>query len=170
MHGQHEGFGLAETGKLVLGLAWGGQAAPAVPSCSIKMQEIGLQPHQGANIHAGSCRLRLPDGDLLYSCVLFLMSTSCNRPCKTEGGELLLINVHCFQGACSRGSAGRIRIRWAVTRHSVAERCAHTRACIHTGMHTHMHTHMHARRSSCLDTDATTNPLLPPCPGLSAGP
>lgn len=121
----------------MLGLAWGGQAAPAMPSCSIKMQEIGLWTHQGANIHAGSCRLRLPDGDLLYSCVLFLMRTSCNRHYKIEGGELLLINVHCLQGACSRGSAGRIRLRWAVTCHSVAERCAHTRACTHTCTHTH---------------------------------
>lgn len=74
--GQPEGFGPDKTGlsRGYCGLAWYGQA-PLVrwPCPSVEMQEIGLQLTQlpgytgDADIHAGSCRLRLPDGDLLSS-------------------------------------------------------------------------------------------------------
>lgn len=51
----------------------GSTGLPAVPSPSVEMQEIGLQLARppgytgDADVHAGSCRLRLPDGDLLSS-------------------------------------------------------------------------------------------------------
>lgn len=43
---------------------------PAMPSPSVEMQEIGLLPPmytRDEELHAGSCRIRLPDGDLLSS-------------------------------------------------------------------------------------------------------
>ena len=64
---------------------------------------------------------------------VFLMRTSCNRPCKTQGGELLLINVRCLQGKWKGGSAGKIRFRWAAAHHSTAETYAH--------LHVHVPTH-----------------------------
>lgn len=39
---------------------------PAMPSPSPEMQEIGLYTRH-EELHAGSCRIRLPDGDLLSS-------------------------------------------------------------------------------------------------------
>lgn len=63
------------TGVLWTGMVQAGSAGLlAMPSPSVEMQEIGLQLAQPpgytgeADIHAGSCRLRLPDGDLLSSC------------------------------------------------------------------------------------------------------
>lgn len=52
----------------------GSTGLPAMPSPSVEMQEIGLwltRPPgytRDADVHAGACRLRLPDGDLLSSC------------------------------------------------------------------------------------------------------
>lgn len=43
---------------------------PAMPSPSVEMQEIGLllpMYTRDEELHAGSCRIRLPDGDLLSS-------------------------------------------------------------------------------------------------------
>lgn len=42
----------------------------AMPSPSVEMQEIGLllpMYTRDEELHAGSCRIRLPDGDLLSS-------------------------------------------------------------------------------------------------------
>lgn len=66
----------ARTGVLGTGVVWAGSTGPpAVPSPSVEMQEIGQRLAQppgctgDAAVHAGSCRLRLPDGDLLSSWV-----------------------------------------------------------------------------------------------------
>lgn len=84
----------------------------------------------------------------------FLMRTSRNHPCKTQGGELLLINVRCLQVKWNRGPAGKISVRWAAARPSMAERYAHP----------HVHVPIHARtvvlrlsgeRSHCQPASAT---------------
>lgn len=62
----------------------------------------------------------------------FLMSTPCNQPCKTQGGELLLINVRCLWGKWSGGSAGKISIRGAAAQLSMAEVHTPTCVCPHT--------------------------------------
>lgn len=62
----------------------------------------------------------------------FLMSTPHNQPCKTQGGELLLINIHSLWGKWSRGSAGKISVRGAAAQHSMAEVHTPIRVCTHT--------------------------------------
>lgn len=52
--------------------AWCGQAhrGPAMPSTPVEMEEIGLllpMYPRDEELHAGSCRIRVPDGDLLSS-------------------------------------------------------------------------------------------------------
>lgn len=56
----------------VVRATWCGQAhrGPAVPSNPVEMQEIGLllpMYTRDEELHAGSCRIRVPDGDLLSS-------------------------------------------------------------------------------------------------------
>lgn len=64
----------AKTGVLGTNVVHAGSTGPpAMPSLSIEIWEIGLwlsrppRYAEDANVHAGSCRLRLSDGDLLSS-------------------------------------------------------------------------------------------------------
>lgn len=81
-----------------------------------------------------------------------LMSTPCNQPSKTQGGELLLINVCGLQGKRSRGSAGKISVRGAAAQHSM-----------YTALHVCAPTHV------LWLTGVITNPPLPPRPLVSVG-